>query len=364
MNNMSRTPHRREINRTPLSFILLLIVILSLVALFVLPLTAGAETPNIQPPENGLEAAPGEMSWPGRLFPASYFTDTINTAAAREASRLYWAPTEAEHSARTALYNGSLSMLLNNDILAFYGHPLSKNMGILGRFSPEELDGKLRELAEEYAASSGGREIRRAFYIIYGTVWPGGDIGILREDVLLNYIEYARERGILVFLDHQIGKYHPVDSLKRMLPYLKYPNVHLALDPEWRTTKPMQEIGTVTAEELNEAQRVMENYMVENRLPGERMLVIHQFNRRMISNRSQVQSGFAKVRLVHCADGFGPPNLKRSSYADNALASNIPIKGFKLFYNFDIPGAGYDNPLLTPQEVYTLNPRPYIIMYQ
>jgi hypothetical protein len=340
------------------------IVLLSLLALFILPLTAWAETPNLSSPENGPDAARAGAVWPDRLFPASYFTDTVSLAWAREASRPYWVPTEAEHSARTALYSGSLSMLLNNDILAFYGHPLSKNMGILGRFSPEELDGKLGELAEEYAEASGGRGIRRAFYIIYGTVWPGGDIGILGEDVLLSYIEYAQRRGILVFLDHQIGKYHPVDSLKRMLPYLKYPNVHLALDPEWRTTKPMQEIGTVTAEELNEAQRVMEEYIVENRLPGERLLVIHQFNRRMISNRSQVQSGFARVRLVHCADGFGPPNLKKSSYADNALASNIPVKGFKLFYNFGIPGAGYDDPLLTPKEVYTLTPRPYIIMYQ
>jgi hypothetical protein len=42
----------------------------------------------------------------------------------------------------------------------------------------------------------------------------------------------------------------------------------------------------------------------------------------------------------------------------------MPVKGFKLFYNFEIPGAGYDDPLLSPQEVFALEPRPYIIMYQ
>jgi hypothetical protein len=149
-----------------------------------------------------------------------------------------------------------------------------------------------------------------------------------------------------------------------MLPYLRYSNVHLALDPEWRTTRPMQEIGTVSAEEINRAQQVMEDYILEHQLPGERMLVIHQFNWRMIGNREQVNSGFNRVRLIHCADGFGSPHLKRSSYAYNAEASNMPIKAFKLFYNLGIPGAGYDNPLLTPREVYELNPRPYIIMYQ
>jgi hypothetical protein len=84
----------------------------------------------------------------------------------------------------------------------------------------------------------------------------------------------------------------------------------------------------------------------------------------MIKGRERVNSTFDRVRLVHCADGFGAPNLKRSSYAYNAEASNMPVKGFKLFYNFNIPGAGYDSPLLSPKEVYELNPRPYIIMYQ
>jgi hypothetical protein len=149
-----------------------------------------------------------------------------------------------------------------------------------------------------------------------------------------------------------------------MLPWLQYPNVHLALDPEWRTTKPMQEIGTVTAEEINRAQQVMQEYIIANNIPGERFLVIHQFNWRMIKNREKVDSGFRRVRLVHCADGFGSPHLKRSSYAYNAEAANMPIKSFKLFYNFNIPGAGYDQPLMSPKDVYALKPRPYIIMYQ
>jgi len=256
------------------------------------------------------------------------------------------------------------SVLLSSDILAYYGHPNSRNMGILGRYSIEELDKLLTELAAEYEKVSGGRRVVKAFYIIYGTVWPGGDIGILSNEILMRYIDYGLKNDILVFIDHQIGKYDPVDSLKRMLPYLKYPNVHLALDPEWRTLKPLYEIGSVTADEINRAQQVMEDYIIQNNIPGERMLVIHQFNYVMIKNRSEVKANFDRVRLVHCADGFGHPGMKRDSYAFNALASNIPIKGFKLFYNFNIPGAGYDDPLMTPKQVYELNPRPYLIMYQ
>jgi hypothetical protein len=256
------------------------------------------------------------------------------------------------------------SVLLSSDILAYYGHPNSRNMGILGRYSIEELDKLLTEKAAEYEEVSDGRRVVKAFYIIYGTVWPGGDIGIISNEILMRYIDYGLKNDILVFIDHQIGKYDPVDSLKRMLPYLKYPNVHLALDPEWRTLKPMVEIGSITAEEINTSQQVMEEYMIKNNIPGERMLVIHQFNYKMIENRRAVKADFSKVRLVHCADGFGGPGVKRDTYAFNALASNMPVKGFKLFYNFNIPGAGYDEPIMTPKQVYELNPRPYLIMYQ
>jgi len=301
---------------------------------------------------------------PAPVFPHMLFTETVNNFRRAELSRPYWVNTrdEAENIKRMA--ENQVSTLLNKDILAFYGHPNSKNMGILGRYSIEELDRLLTALAAEYEAESGGRKIQKAFYLIYGTVWPEGEIGIMGASTLMPYIEYGLQHDILVFIDHQIGRYDPVDSLKRMLPWLRYPNVHLALDPEWRTTKPMQEIGYVTAEEINNAQKVMDDYILQNDIPGERMLVIHQFNYVMIRNRENVRTDFERVRLIHCADGFGPPSMKRDSYAFNALATNMPLKGFKLFYNFGIPGAGYDSPLMTPKEVYQLNPRPYVIMYQ
>jgi hypothetical protein len=294
-------------------------------------------------------------------FPSLYFTNYLTAVSSQADSRPYWASAEEES---TELEAEDPSILLNNDIVAFYGHPSSRNMGILGRYPIEELDAMLGKVAAEYADANGGRGIRRAFYLIFGTVWPEGEIGIISDALLTRWIQYGLENDILIFIDHQIGRYDPVDSLRRMLPWLRYPNVHLALDPEWRTTRPMKEIGSITADELNRIQQVMESYMAENNISGERLLVIHQFNWRMIANREQVKSDFSRVRLVHCADGFGAPGVKRESYAFNAQARNIPIKGFKLFYNFGIPGAGYDQPLLSPADVFALNPRPYLIMYQ
>jgi hypothetical protein len=314
-----------------------------------------------QAPQSG---GGNEMRSSRSFFPAFYFSENLSALQAQNAGKPYGAPSYGEIQAAVRANAESRSILLNNDILAYYGHPNSKNMGILGRHSIEELDTMLSKLATEYESVSNGRKVKKAFYIIYGTVWPEGEIGTLKDETVLKYIRYGLENDILVFLDHQIGRYDPISSLKKLLPWLQYPNVHLALDPEWRTTRPMREIGTISAEELNQAQKVMEDYIIEHHIPGERLLVIHQFNWRMISNREQVSAAFERVRLVHCADGFGNPKLKRNTYAYNAAAANIPVKGFKLFYDLGIRGAGYDNPLLKPEEVYALDPRPYIIIYQ
>lgn len=257
------------------------------------------------------------------------------------------------------------SPMMNADIIAFYGHPRSKAMGIVGQYSLKDLEPKLIDFAKEYDDANGPeRGVIPALYLIYGTCWPEGEIGIMSEALTTEYIEYAAERGWLVFLDHQIGKYSVEEATAKLLPYLRYPNVHLALDPEWRTTRPMKEIGSVSADEINTAQQMIEDYLIKNNLPVKRMLVIHQFKPWMISNRANVRSDFALVNLVHCADGFGNPYQKKSSYAANAEATNIPLKSFKLFSKPAIAGAGWDEPLMTPDEVLALEPRPVFIMIQ
>jgi hypothetical protein len=262
--------------------------------------------------------------------------------------------------ARAAL----IPAIANNQILAFYGKPDSKRMGILGEYSKEELAQLLDGYAKLYDGQNGAEGVVTAFYLIYGTCWPGGDIGYLRESTVRDYIEFAREKGMLVFVDHQIGKYPVAEAMNRLLPWLKYPNVHIALDPEWRTEAPMQVIGSVSADEINAAEAAMSDYMNAEGIPGVKMLVVHQFQGKMISDRDRVKADYDGVLLIHTADGFGPPALKRASYAMNAKALNMPLKGFKLFFKTTVEGAGYDDPLLLPAEVLALDPPPRLVIYQ
>ena len=296
------------------------------------------------------------------LFPSALWVKNIPI---KQEVLIHTVKTKEEMDASLKFDESKLqSVLLNNDIFALYGKPGAYTMGILGRYSPEEIEPIMNEFAATYDEANKERGIISAFYLIYGTCWPGGDIGLLRQSTVKKYIEFAAERGWYVFIDHQIGKYTVEQAMNAILPFLKYSNVHLALDPEWRTTEPMKVIGSVTGDEINKAQAMMDKYIKENNITGRRMLVIHQFNAIMIKKRANVRSDYERVQLIHCADGFGSPQLKKDSYAYNALAQNIPLKSFKLFSKPTVAGAGYDQPMMTPEEVFNLNPRPYLIMYQ
>ena len=298
------------------------------------------------------------------VFPYALTQSGVAALAKQPVAALSYVPTFTEALEENRNSPRLQSVFLNNDIIALYGKPGSRGMGILGQYSLEGIEPIMNEYARMYDAANGQRGVIPALYIIYGTCWPEGEIGLLSDSVVKQYIEFAAARGWDVFLDHQIGKYSVESAMKKLLPFLKYPNVQLALDPEWRTTKPMQEIGYVTADEINTAQKMLQDYLIENNLSGRRMLVIHQFKPKMISNRSRVRSDFDLVQLIHCADGFGSPTLKKNTYAQNAEAKNIPIKSFKLFLKPTVEGAGSDVPLMTPEDVFMLNPRPYLIMYQ
>ena len=249
-------------------------------------------------------------------------------------------------------------------VIAYYGHPFSQYMGILGETAIAEMTLDLKARAAEYDAINGAIGVAPAFHIIYGTVYEDASIGILRQAKLLEYIEFAAQNDVIVFLDHQIGDGTVDQAIESMLPYLRFPHVHLAIDPEWATDQPGEVIGGITADELNRAQQTIQDHLAANGYPGPRMLVVHQFNYRMIENRPDVRSDYPLVQLIHNADGFGPPAHKEDSWDFNVLASNMPLKGFKLFYPKSWRDGGYDDPLMSPTEVLQLEPVPVYIQYQ
>lgn len=250
-------------------------------------------------------------------------------------------------------------------LVAYYGHPNSRYMGIVGRHSLPELVERLKVTTQSYQELMPEYRVVPAIYLIYGTVQPEGRIGFMSDAMVKRYIDYAGEHGVQVILDHQIGIHSLQATLDRLLPYLVHPHVHVAVDFEWRTSKPMQEIGFVRGDELTWMQRYISDYLIKNNLPAKRYLIFHQFNASMVRDHAKIQVGFPQVELVHSTSGWGPPALKRSTHAYNATITQIPTKAFKLWYYYsDKPGIHFDNPLMTPRDVVALRPLPRIIIYQ
>ena len=57
----------------------------------------------------------------------------------------------------------SPNFFANNHIVAYYGHPNSKIMGILGRYSKEELAELVKKTAEKYRSINGEKGVVPAF---------------------------------------------------------------------------------------------------------------------------------------------------------------------------------------------------------
>lgn len=259
----------------------------------------------------------------------------------------------------------SPTLFEENTVVAYYGHPNSEIMGIVGRHSVEDLIDLLEETTQKFDDADESKGAIPAIYLVYGTVQPGGVVLKTNYDLVISYIEAAYQRGVLVYIDHQMGRNHPTYSINEILSFLRYPNVHLALDPEWRTERPMQEVGHITGSEINDVQETMQKYIESNDIQGTRQFVFHQFVEKMIHNVEEVSADYDPVLLVHNTSGWGSPEGKRATHDRVAEATNIPYKGFKLWYYYsDQPGVHYDDPLMTPEEVLELDPQPGLVIYQ
>lgn len=268
------------------------------------------------------------------------------------------------------------SPFYNTTWVTYYGRVGVPVMGILGEFDIDGLVPRLRSQAEAYDAANGDElGVTPAFHLVYGMATKGAGLDnsylVFETDERVEaYIERAKEEGFGVILDIQIGALSPVEALSYGFRWLEHENVHLALDPEFAMVHegqawPGDPIGYVTAEQINEAQEAMVQYMRENDIKGQRILLVHQFLFEMIRDKDQIDWDYENIALTISADGWGGPWGKISKY--NAfIDGENGYSAFKLFYR-------WDEPLMTEAEtlgedayadVGYMNVTPNLIMYQ
>ncbi|HEY7235392.1 MAG TPA: hypothetical protein VH539_14660 [Gemmatimonadaceae bacterium] len=255
-------------------------------------------------------------------------------------------------------------------IVAFYGNPLSKHMGVLGEYPVDDMLARLDREVKRWQDADPSTPVQPALHLIAVVAqgYPGRD-GMYRlrmPDTLIERVyQWARQKHALLFLDMQVGHSTVQAELPRLLPFLERPDVELGLDPEFSMhydkegLKPGTKIGTLMAADVNYAVRTLSDLVAEKHLPP-KVLVVHRFTRRMVPNPREIRLD-PRVQIVMNMDGWGPPWLKFDSYRDYEVADPVQFTGFKIFFHND---AKSGEALITPGELIRLVPRPIYIQYQ
>ncbi|MFN8571016.1 MAG: hypothetical protein U0132_03095 [Gemmatimonadaceae bacterium] len=259
------------------------------------------------------------------------------------------------------------SILPAKRIVAYYGNPLSKRMGILGEVEPDEMLRRLdREVSAWTKADSSTPVIPALHLIAVVAQGSAGSDGMWRarmgDDLIEKVYGWAQKRNALLFLDIQVAHSTLQAELPRLEKYLSRPNVHLGIDPEFSMKTghaPGKRIGTYDARDVNYAKEWLAGLVDKYKLPP-KVLVVHRFTRPMLTNASKITLD-PRVQVVINMDGWGPPFLKKGSYVNYVYSEPVQYTGFKLFYHNDTKSG---HALMSPSDVLALFPRPLYIQYQ
>ncbi len=255
------------------------------------------------------------------------------------------------------------ALLPTHRIVAYYGNTRSTRMGILGQIPPAQMMAKLEETAKSWEAADSTRPVLRGLHLIVtvaqASPGQGGLYRLRHGDAIIEPVaKWAEERGWLLFLDVQIGQSTVAEELKWLVPWLRKPNVHLGLDPEFAMPPggvPGKRIGSMDAAAVNHAIDLLAKLVDEEGIPP-KILVVHRFTIRMLTNEEKITLD-PRVQVVIDADGFGAPALKQNIYDLVVTRRPVQFAGLKLFYK-------NDKPMMTLAQVLALRPVPLYIQYQ
>ena len=260
------------------------------------------------------------------------------------------------------------AILPEKRIVAYYGNFYSTKMGILGEFEPSVVLQKLRgEVAKWEAADPETKVVPAIEYIAVVAQDNPGKSGLYRarmpDEHIDKAIEMAKQVNGIVILDIQVGLSTVQSEVPALEKYLKMPQVHLALDPEFSMKggeKPGTVIGSLNSSDINYTANYLAKLVRDNNLPP-KVLIVHRFTQRMVRGATSI-TPLPEVQVVMVMDGWGSPARKIGTYKSFIFPEPVQFTGFKLFYKNDLKPPS--ERLLTPSELLKLTPRPVFVQYQ
>ncbi len=304
--------------------------------------------------------------------PATASSTTVHPATNRVADPLtiadqsvlaqLWATDLAHHY--PALFPAARDPIIGNkQIISYYGNPYTPDMGVLGTADLETIASELEARATRYDQLNGDMGVIPAIHLVYAVAqyYPtdnGLYLQYVSDEDVHRYLDLTERHGMLLFLDLQIGRSSVAAEIRKVLPYLRYPQVHLAIDPEFAvsgTEVPGSDLGSLRAKDIDEAQALLQELVDEEGLPP-KILIVHQFVDSMLQDTSAIRP-YDGVELVFDMDGFGPAAVKRAEYEQLAAEPYAVHTGIKLFFR-------HDPDMMSEEDVMRLQPTPTVVIYQ
>jgi hypothetical protein len=253
-------------------------------------------------------------------------------------------------------------------IVAYYGNLYSKQMGILGELPEQQmLDRLMGEVKKWQKADPDIKTIPALHYIAVTAQQSPGAAKKYRLRMPFTQIDkvmkMAEKIDALVFLDIQVGLSTVQQEVPEFEKYLKLPNVHFGIDPEFSMKSghaPGKVVGTYDAADINYVSDYLAKLVRENNLPP-KILVVHRFTKNGVTNYQKIKLR-PEVQIVMDMDGWGHHARKINTYRNFIYPEPVQYTGFKLFYKNDLREA--NSHIMSPEEVLKLAPQPLYIQYQ
>jgi hypothetical protein len=267
-----------------------------------------------------------------------------------------------------AVYPNAGAILPFKRIIAYYGNLYSTRMGVLGEYPEAEMFRRLDIEIKKWELADPNTPVQPALdYIAVTAQGSAGADGNYRLRMPAKEIDkilvMAKKKNAIVILEIQPGLSNLQREIKVLEPYLKLPQVHLAIDPEFcmkNGRKPGDYIGSVDASEVNLAANYLAGLVRANNLPP-KVLIVHRFTQNMVTNAMAIKP-LPEVQIVMDMDGWGMQARKLNTYREYIHNYPVQFTGFKLFYKNDYKEE--NSRIMTPKEVLIVKPQPVFIQYQ
>jgi hypothetical protein len=274
-------------------------------------------------------------------------------------------PTPAPTPIPAELPRGGRHLFPTYRLIGYSGGPGSAAFGRLG---VGDLDTRVREIESLGMQFAGGRRPLPVLELIAVIAQPKpGPDGRYRvragADVVQTYLAAARRHRALLLLNIQPGRARFMDEVVALEPWLRQPDVGLALDPEWAVRSgqvPGRVFGRTTGAEIDAVARYVSELVTRLDLP-DKPLVVHQLAPDVVRGQWAVKA-HPGVAVIKSVDGIGPPGAKVTTW--RTLVTDLPPSirpGFKLFFDEDAAGPAR---IMTPAEVMALTPTPDYVLYE